>query len=75
VTGLLTSEDGSRYCPMRGHAERDCPGYPTPEHMALSTAGIGWSSVPGPSNAELRDEMRADIELTLDETHGRGWDE
>jgi hypothetical protein len=71
VTGLLIDGNGRPYCPMSGHAERDCPGYPTPEHMALSNAGIGWSSVPGPSGAELRDEMRADWELMADEYHGR----
>ena len=70
MTNLLTREDGSRYCSMSGHADRDCPGFPSEEHTALSKAGIGWSSVPGPSDAELREEMRADLELMADEYHG-----
>lgn len=70
MTYQLTREDGSRYCPMAGHSERDCPGYPSEEHAALSRAGIGWSSVPGPSDAELRAETRADLELVADEYGG-----
>jgi hypothetical protein len=62
---------GHEYCPMVGHSERSCPGYPTEEHMALVRQGIGFSSVPGPTDAELREETRADLELVWDEFHGR----
>ena len=62
------------YCPMNGHAQLDCPGFPEEAHMDLCRQGIGFSRVPGPSDAELREETRADRELMLDEYHGRDLD-
>lgn len=68
---LLIGADGKPYCPMSGHSQLGCPGSPTPEHVALSRLGIGWSNVPGPSDEELRQETEADLELMADEFHGR----
>lgn len=69
--GLLIRGDGTRYCAMRGHAEQFCPGGNSTVHRALSAAGVGWSTVPGPDDEELAEETRNDRELLADEFHGR----
>lgn len=56
------------YCSMRGHHERNCATHE--DHMALVREGVGFSSVPGPSDAELLEETRNDRELVADEFHG-----
>lgn len=66
---MLNGPNGP-YCPMSGHAERACPGYPTPEHAELCRQGIGFSSIPGPDDQELLEEIQSDRELMLDEFHG-----
>lgn len=57
------------YCALSGHREAGCLDRQT--HMALVVAGVGFSTVPGPSDRELLDETRADLELVADEFHGR----
>lgn len=68
---LLIDANGQPYCPLSGHSQRGCPGSPSPEHSELFRQGYGWSSVPGPTDAEIREETEADRELMLDEFHGR----
>ena len=69
VTLLENMRTGELYCPMAGHAEAECDGSDE-VHMALIFSGVGTSSVPGPTDAELRSETQADRELMLDEFHG-----
>ena len=57
------------YCPMSGHSERGCSTYAG--HMALVRQGVGLSTIPGPSVAEIARESREDFELLADEFHGR----
>lgn len=59
------------YCPMGGHAERGCPGYPTTTHADLVRAGVGVSTLRAPSDSEIRDETRADRELVRGDMNGR----
>jgi len=71
---MLTQEDGTTYCPMVGHSQRNCPGYPSEEHAALFRQGFGVGQGPVMTDAEVETEMRSDHELMRDEFHGRGWD-
>lgn len=56
-----------------GHSQFDCPGK-GPAHIDLFRQGYGVSYGPPPTDAELREEMRADRELMLSEFHGRDLD-
>lgn len=58
------------YCQANGHAGHGCPGE-GPDHIELFRLGLGVSNVPGPSDAELIEEMQSDMELMADEYHGR----
>lgn len=67
--GLIRHPSGYLYCPMSGHAERACSGMGTQRHREFIAAGIGVSTVPGPTDAELRQEIATDFELLHDEFH------
>ena len=60
-------------CMAAGHSQFDCPGKGE-QHIQLYRQGYGVSRVPGPTDAELREETRADRELMADEFHGRALD-
>ncbi len=62
-----------RYCMANGHARFQCPGDGS-FHIELFRMGFGVSTVPGPSDAELREETLADTELMASEFHGRDLD-
>ncbi len=62
-----------RYCMASGHSQFQCPGDGS-FHIMLFRQGFGVSRVPGPSDAELREETEADTELMASEFHGRDLD-
>ncbi len=51
---------------MAGHLEAGCDSYA--RHLELCAAGVGFSSIPGPSEAEA---YAGDRELVASEFHGR----
>ena len=61
------------YCMAAGHSQFDCPGE-GPEHIDLYRQGYGISRIPGPTDAELREETHADRDLMASEFHGRDLD-
>ena len=61
------------YCQANGHATFGCPGG-GPQHIELYRLGFGVTKVPGPTDAELREETRADRDLMADQFHGRDID-
>lgn len=67
---MIEAEDGTKYCPMSGHAKFDCPGYPSLLHKALMLEGFGVS-YGSPTDEEMRELTRNDAELMRDEMHGR----
>ncbi len=72
TTGSALDPTGT-YCMAAGHARHGCPGS-GPLHRELYALGFGISRVPGPSDAEIANETRADTELLRDEFHGRDLD-
>lgn len=73
MTAPSALDPSGTYCCAAGHARHGCPGS-GPLHHELYALGYGISTVPGPSDAELRAETEADSELMADEWHGRDLD-